>query len=161
MSTGSPEEPTPPPLWGDPDSGLQCRLLSQPAGDRVRLRVELRYHGPVAEHDDLAPHLLLTRTVDRNHLLRFSVSKDGEAIPYVGPQPPGDIGDVEDVVMRDGGAWVRDVDLTELFSWKSQGDHDVTLQFDGWTYETALPSYWTGSIRCHGRVHVPAFTIAR
>ena len=32
--------------------------------------------------------------------------------------------------------------------------------FEGWTYETALPSYWTGSIRCHGRVHVPAFTIA-
>lgn len=147
--------PQAPPLesgsWGATDRGLQCRLV--PLGNAL-IRVELRYDGPPADHPDLAPHLLLTRDVDRNHILKFAVSRDGTELAYVGPKPPGDIGDVEDIVLEKGKTWVREVDLEPLFAWSGSGAYEVVLRFAGWTYETASPVYWTGTIDCTATIDV-------
>ncbi len=140
--------------FGPAKDGLECRIHGHKtrfaAGEAIVIELEFRYVGTAGDDAPaMTPHLLLPRTVDRNHLVEIrATAASGEELAYRGPKPPGDIGDVEDIVLEAGKTIPRSVDISGFFSWQAGHRYRISAKLAGWSYETHYPTYWTGTIGC-------------
>ncbi len=138
----------------DAFKGLSCRMECERTAvapsEPLRLTLNIRVEGSVGAGrvPDSLPHLLLPRVVDRNHLVKVVVTnRRNEPLEYRGPQPPGDIGDVEDLVLEPGRVISRSLEISRWFDFTPEGGpYRITVVVEPWSYETHFPVYWMGRL---------------
>jgi hypothetical protein len=138
--------------------GLTCTLESDKSryarSEPIRLNLDLRVEdAPGTDTPDwLRAHILLPRSVDRNHLIKVVVTnRNNEDLLYQGPLPPMDIGDVEDLTLDPGRVIKRNIEISRWFDFNPEDSpFQVRVLVQPWSYETLFPHYWTGRLESNG-----------